>query len=140
MLLCAIKQPVLISLVSNSILICNQLFYYYDFLTCLGTLTAPENFTALSTNSREIQFSWTLPSHVGADPTRININYNLTCRPNTFGVTSVAMTYSEAGSHTLGGFRPATEYNCSVFAFTGTRSGPFTSVNVTTVNDCKSEH
>ena len=106
----------------------------------IGTFGAPENFTALPTNSREIQFSWTLQSHFGADSTSMNISYNLTCRPNVFGVTSVVMTYSEAGSHTLGGFRPATEYNCNIFAFSGNRSGPSTSVNVTTIDDCKSEH
>ena len=106
----------------------------------IGTFGAPENFTALPTNSREIQISWTLPSHFGADSISMNISYNLTCRPNAFGVTSVVMTYSEAGSHTLGGFRPATEYNCSIFAFSGNRSGPSTSVNVTTIDDCKSEH
>ena len=70
----------------------------------------------------------------------MNISYNLTCRPNAFGVTSVVMTYSEAGSYTLEGFRPATEYNCSIFAFSGNHSGPLTSVNVTTIDDCKSEH
>ena len=67
----------------------------------------------------------------------MSISYNLTCRPNVFGVTSVVMTYSEAGSHTLGGFRPATKYNCSIFAFSGNRSGPLTSDTVTTPGDSR---
>lgn len=70
----------------------------------------------------------------------MNVSYSLTCRPNALGVTSVVMTYTEAGSYSLGGFRPGTEYNCSVFAFSGIRRGRIASINVTTIDDCKSKH
>ena len=105
-------------------------------------IAVPENFTAVRIDSREIQFSWSsLPDIEAADhrPTSMNLcSYILTCRSNASGVTPVALTYSEAGSYTLGGFRPATEYNCSLFASCSARSGPSSSINVTTMDDCKS--
>ena len=103
----------------------------------VGTFTAPENFTALPTNSREIQFSWSSLSDIEADSTSMNLSYTLTCSLYSSGVTSVMMTYNEAGSHTLGGFQPASEYNCNVFAFNSVKSGPSTSINVTTSDECK---
>lgn len=47
------------------------------------------------------------------------------------------MTYNDAGSHILGGLRPATEYSCCVFAYNGAGRGPSVSVNVTTLDESK---
>ena len=47
------------------------------------------------------------------------------------------MTYNDAGSHTLGGLRPATEYSCSVSASNSAGRGPSVSVNVTTLDESK---
>lgn len=116
-------------------------FYQFYVVTkrVLHITTAPENFTATPTNSREIQFFWSSLADIDeADPSNMTLNYTLTCTPNIQGVTSeVRMTYSEAGSHTLGGFRPTSEYNCSVFVSSSVGSGPSVSINVTTLDECK---
>ena len=51
------------------------------------------------------------------------------------GVDTVTMTYAEAGNYSLGGFRPSTEYNCSVFASNIAGDGPPTSIGVITMNE-----
>ena len=108
--------------------------------TFYAATLGPENFTAIPTNSREIQFSWSSLADINADSSSMILNYTLTCRPNVPGVTSVMMTYNEAGIYTLGGFRPATEYNCSVFASSSIDSGPSASINVTSLDECKSDN
>lgn len=140
MQLCIIKQSVLISVSYHTV--SNHyddgvIYFYVATNAVVGTFMTPENFTALPTNSREIQFSWSSLSIIEADPTSMTLSYTLTCRPYASGVTSVMMTYTEAGSHTLGGFRPASEYNCSMFAFNSVKSGPSVSINVTTLDECK---
>ena len=98
---------------------------------------APENFAAIATSTK-VQFSWSLPSNIVAEPSNMLLGYTLTCKPiNVTGVTSMLMTYNEARSHTLGGFRPSTEYNCSLFAYNGVGSGPSASISVTTLDECK---
>lgn len=89
----------------------------------------PENFTAFSA-AMTVQFSWstTLPLRLSAD-------YNLTCLSLVAGVDPVITTYVNAGTYTLGGFRPATEYSCSVFASNDDGKSPPTYVNVTTVEE-----
>ena len=65
---------------------------------------APENFAAIATSTK-VQFSWSLPSNIVAEPSNMLLGYTLTCKPiNVTGVTSMLMTYNEARSHTLGGF------------------------------------
>ena len=51
------------------------------------------------------------------------------------GVDTLIMTYTEAGRYTLGGFRPATAYNCSVFATNVIGNSALSIVNVTTVDE-----
>ena len=81
--------------------------------------------------SRKVQFSW---ASTASD--FIN-NYTLTCTTKAQEGNPVIMTYDEAGSHTLGGFRPATEYNCSVSASNSVGHGPSVSINVTTLDESK---
>ena len=83
--------------------------------------------------SRKVQLSWSPPS---TESDFIN-NYTLTCTTKAQGGNPVIMTYDEAGSHTLGGFRPATEYNCSVSASNSAGRGPSVSINVTTLDESK---
>ena len=65
-------------------------------------------------------------------------NYTLTCTAKVLGDNPVIMmTYVEAGSYTLGGFRPSTQYICSVFASNMVGSGPSASINATTLDECE---
>ena len=81
--------------------------------------------------SRNVRLSWASPS----TESEFITSYTLTCTSN---VQRVTMTYSEAGSYTLGGLRPATEYNCSVSGSNRAGCGPLVSINVTTLDECKS--
>ena len=81
--------------------------------------------------SRKVQFSWDPPSE-------FITNYTLTCTTKVQGGNPVIMTYNEAGSYTLGGFQPATEYNCSVFGSNSAGHGPSVSIIVTTLDECRS--
>ena len=45
------------------------------------------------------------------------------------------MQYTAAGTFTLGGFTPATSYNCSIFAIISGGSGPVAYIIVTTLDD-----
>ena len=97
---------------------------------------APKNFAAIPTSSKQVQFSWTSPSEY--DTNTID-NYTLKCAAEVLGDNPVVMTYVEAGSYTLGGLRPATQYNCSVFASNSIGNGPSASINVTTLDESKTQ-
>ena len=53
------------------------------------------------------------------------------------GIDDVMKTFAEAGSYTLGGFRPATVYNCSVFGSNSAGDSPFSTVSVKTQDERK---
>ena len=78
-------------------------------------------------------FSWSPPA-----PTLRNgviTGYSLSCVPEVGGGNSISMQYTAAGTFTLGGFTPATSYNCSISASNSLGSGPTAHVVVTTLND-----
>ena len=67
-------------------------------------------------------FSWSRPA-----PTERNgviTNYSLSCVPEVGGRSSISMLFTAAGTFTLGGFTPATSYNCSIFASNSQGRGP----------------
>ena len=45
------------------------------------------------------------------------------------------MQYTASGTFTLGGFAPATSYNCFIFASNSQRSGPATYMIIATQDD-----
>lgn len=94
--------------------------------------TNPEEFIAVPA-SMTVQFSWSPPN--GA--ITVVSNYTLTCVSRIIQVDSVRAIYVEAGSYTLGGFRPSTEYSCSVFASNTVGRGPSANTNVTTMDESK---
>ena len=47
----------------------------------------------------------------------------------------MTMTYIEAGTHILGGFRPGTEYNCSAFVSNIAGDGPSIRVSITLMDE-----
>ena len=78
-------------------------------------------------------FSWSPPG-----PTERNgiiTGYFLSCVPVSGGGNSISMQYTAAGTFTLGGFTPATSYNCSISASNSQGSGPVAYVDVTTLDD-----
>ena len=78
-------------------------------------------------------FSWSPPG-----PTERNgiiTGYLLSCVPVSGGGNSISMQYTAAGTFTLGGFTPATSYNCSISASNNQGSGPVAYVDVTTLDD-----
>ena len=95
-------------------------------------VTTPEGFSTESA-AMSIQFSWSPPSLLNS--TTIISSYTLTCRSEVAGVNTVMNVYPNAEIYTLGGFRPATEYNCSVFASNSAGDGPPASTSVTTMDD-----
>ena len=80
-------------------------------------------------------FSWSPPA-----PTERNgiiTGYFLSCVPVSGGGNSVSMQYTAAGTFTLGGFTPATSYNCSISASNSQGSGPVAYLIVATPDDSK---
>ena len=92
--------------------------------------TSPQNFSAVS-GTTTVLFSWATPLHP-----RALANYTLTCVSLSEAVDPLTMTYTEAGNYTLGDFRPATMYNCSVVATNSIgNSTPSQIMNVTTFDE-----
>ena len=76
-------------------------------------------------------FSWSPPA-----PTLRNgviTVYSLFCVLMSGGGTIISVQYTAAGTFTLGGFTPATSYNCSIGASNSQGSGPVSSMISTTV-------
>ena len=95
--------------------------------------TNPGDFIAVPA-SMTVQFNWSPPHQLNGTVTVVS-SYILTC---TSRITiSVRATYVDAGSHTLGGFRPATEYSCSVFASNAVGRGPSATTDVVTMDESK---
>ncbi len=57
--------------------------------------------------------------------------YTLSCWPDT---RSLPLTVTSPGTYTLQGFDPATEYTCSIYAFTAYLHGLNTTVTVVTMD------
>ena len=80
-------------------------------------------------------FSWSPPA-----PTERNgviTGYSLSCVPVSGRGNTISMQYTAAGTFTLGGFTPATSYNCSISASNSQGSGPVSSMISTTPEACK---
>ena len=50
--------------------------------------------------------------------------YSLSCVPDVGGGNTITVQYTAAGTFTLGGFTPATSYNCFISASNSRGSGP----------------
>ena len=98
----------------------------------------PQSFTVTQRRERNMTFSWSPPV-----PTLRNgviTGYSLSCVPETGGGNSITMQYTAAGTFTLGGFTPATSYNCSISARNSQGSGLATYLINTTLEACKWEY
>ena len=82
----------------------------------------------ISTDARSISLSWAPPNLM--DRNGDITSYTVTCRSS--GVATITMTYSAAGTYTLGGFKPATRYTCDIVAANSAGMGPAKSSTVTT--------
>ena len=63
--------------------------------------------------------------------------YSLSCVPVAGGGNTISMQYTAAGTFTLGGFTPATSYNCSISANNSQGRGPVSSMISTTLEACE---
>ena len=93
--------------------------------------TGPPGRFIVTPGARNMTFSWSAPA-----PTLCNgviSGYFLSCVPVTGGENSISMQYTAAGTFTLGGFTPATSYNCSISASNSQGSGPVTYLINTTL-------
>ena len=106
----------------------------YGIVTVTAPTYAVNNLTAVP-GIRSVQLSWLPPSDT--DPTTIVESYNLTCIPQIADFVTMRMNYLQPGIHTIVGFSPATEYNCSIVASNSAGYGPSTMVNVITMDECK---
>ena len=82
----------------------------------------PQSFTIIQRRARNMTFSWSPPA-----PTLRNgliSGYFRSCVPETGGRNTITMQYTAAGTFTLGGFTPATSYNCFISASNSQGRGP----------------
>ena len=105
---------------------------YCSFISAITS--TPENFTVLP-REQNLTFSWSPPSLNGRNG--VITGYFLSCVPEAGGRNSIIMQYTATGTFTLGGFTPATSYNCSISASNSQGSGPATHRVVTTLDDGK---
>ena len=82
----------------------------------------PQSFTVIHHAARNMTFSWSPP--VPTERNGVIIGYFLSCVPECGGRSSISMQYTAAGTFILGGFTPATSYNCSISASNSQGSGP----------------
>ena len=94
----------------------------------------PQSFT-VDPGARNITFSWS--SAVPTLRDGVITGYFLSCVPEASTGNSISMQYTAAGNFTLGGFTPATSYNCSIFASNIWGSGPAVYSMVATLDDSK---
>ena len=87
---------------------------------------------------RTVHLSWFSPSDT--EPTAIIQNYHLTCIPQVADLGAIKMTYLVPENFTVAGFRPATEYNCSIVASNSAGYSPPAVVNVMTMDECKTSN
>lgn len=106
----------------------------YGIVTVTAPTSAVDNLTTIP-GIRSVQLSWLPPSDT--DPAAIVESYNLTCIPQIADFVTIRRSYSQPGMHTIVGFSPATEYNCSIVASNNAGYGPSTMVNVITMDECK---
>ena len=98
----------------------------------LVSLAPPQNFT-VTPRERKMTFSWSLPASTLQHG--MITGYFLSCVPVNGG-SSISMQYTvPAGTFTLGGFTPATSYNCSISASNSQGTGPATYMIVTIPDD-----
>ena len=90
--------------------------------------SSPQNFRGIS-DITTVLFSWATPLHP-----RVVANYALTCVSLSERVDPLIMVYTEVGSYTLGGFRPATMYNCSIVATNNIGSSVPSVISITTID------
>ena len=81
----------------------------------------PQSFI-IQRKTRNMTFSWSPLSP--AFRNGVITGYFLSCVPEVGGRSSISMQYTTAGTFTLGGFTPATSYNCFVSASNGQGRGP----------------
>lgn len=95
-----------------------------------GPHAPPRNFTVGIITSRVLLFSWSPPAEENRNG--VITGYTLTCEPDIDAIPAVFVT---EGNHTVGGFTPATQYNCSVYASTNGGDGPPAVTLITTPED-----
>ena len=93
---------------------------FYKFQT--GPSSPPTNFRIMATSSDSISVSWNPPPE--GEQNGVITGYTFTCQPEELLDRNFPIFYSTHGTHNLDGFRPATSYNCSIFAMTAGGSGP----------------
>ena len=112
-----------------------SMLFFLSYLNLLNYFLAPTGPPRgfLSTpGARNMTFSWSPPA-----PSLRNgviTSYSLSC-VSEGGRNSISNQYTAAGTFTLGGFTPATSYNCSISARNSQGSGPATHRVVTTLDD-----
>ena len=124
--------PGLVSCLVYAIPIHFLIYKIFPYLLCMYIpsvpLDTPENFQA-SAGEREVTFSWSAPS-VSTPVT----GYTLSCSPPP---SSLPLSFSQSGTHTLARFHPDTSYNCSLVAYNRYNIGPPATVIVATKEDCE---
>ena len=95
----------------------------------------PQSFT-VTPEERNMTFSWSPPAS-NLQHNLVITGYFLSCVPEGGGGNSISMQYTTAGIFTLGGFTPATSYNCSIFASNSQGTGPATYMIAATQDDSK---
>lgn len=71
----------------------------------------PVNFSAQATGPYTVLFSWDPPK--AEDGSGVITQYTIACTPLQ---ANLPKSFTAAGSYTVDGFIPATEYNCSITA------------------------
>ena len=107
--------------------------YFYAHAAPTGS---PEEFTVTQRRARNITFSWSPPALT--ERNGVITGYSLSCVPVAGGGNSINKQYTAAGNFTLGGYTPATSYNCSISASNSQGAGPVAHVDVTTLDDGES--
>ena len=107
----------------------------YLILVSFPAPTGPTQSFTVAPGARNITFSWS--SAVPTLRDGVITGYSLSCVPEAGGGNSIFMQYTAAGTFTLGGFTPATSYNCSIFASNIWGNGPAVYSMVSTLDDCK---
>ena len=100
-------------------------------LSFLAPTGPPISFTVTQHTARSMTFSWSPPAPILRNG--VITGYSLSCVPEADGGNTIFMQYTAAGTFTLGGFTPATSYNCSISASNNQGSGPVSTMISTTL-------